>query len=140
MQENGAEQPKVYRHTRTVLKTRSTPTEDEQEAQMREWSTETNNTEFHIPAIPYGNRNITVENSQENSSPSSLTPPLPTLDLPESETFSENRKESQIAEPLCTSGTTLGNAPDAPNALVQCKSTSKNFGKQAKKYSDQLYL
>ena len=76
----------------------------------------------------------------EHSSPSSLTLPLPTLDLPESENFSENREESQIAEPLCTSGTTLGNAPDAPNAPVQCKSTRENFGKPAKKYSDQLYL
>ena len=87
MQENGAEQPKVYRHTRTMLKIRSTPTDGKQKAQMREWSTEIDNTEFHIPAIPYGNRNIMVENSQEHSSPSSLAPPLPTLDLPESEFF-----------------------------------------------------
>ena len=47
-------------------------------AQMREWSTETDNADFHIPAIPYGNRNIMVKNSQEHSSPSGL-PPLPTL-------------------------------------------------------------
>ena len=40
--------------------------------------------------------------------------PLTTLDLPEY--FLENREESQTAEPLCTNGTTLGNAPDAPNA------------------------
>ena len=127
----------VYRHTRTMLKIRSTPTDGEQKAQMREWSTETDNAGFHIPTIPYGNRNITVENSQEHSSPSGLAPSLPTLDLPESELFSENREESQIAEPLCTSGTTLGNVPDAP---VQCKSTRENSGKPAKKYSDQLYL
>ena len=105
MQENGAEQPKVYRCTRSMLKIRSTPTDGKQKAQMREWSTETDNAEFHIPAIPYGNRNITFENSQGHSSPSSLTPPLPSLDLPDSENFSENREESQIAEPqLCTSG------------------------------------
>ena len=107
---------------------------------MREWSTETDNAKFHIPTIPYGNRNLMVENSQELSSSSSLALPLPTLDLPESENFSENREESQIAEPLCTSGTTPGNAPYAPNAPVQCKSTRENFGKPAKKYSDQLYL
>ena len=111
-----------------------------QKALMREWSTETDNAEFHILAIPYGNRNITVENSQGYSLPCGLTPPLPTLDLPESENFSENREESQIAEPWCTSGTTLGNAPDAPNAPVQCKSTCENFGKPAKKYRDQPYL
>ena len=120
-----------------MLKVRSTPTDGEQRAQMREWSTETENAEFHIPAIPYGNRNVMVENSQGHSLPSSLTPPLPSLDLPEYENFSENREESQISETLCTSGTTLGNVPDAP---VQHKSTHENFGKPAKKYSDQLYL
>ena len=141
MQENGTEQPKVYRHTRTMLKIRSTPTDGEQKAQMREWSTETDNVEFHIPAIPYGNRNLTVKNSQELSSSNSVQPPLATLDLPESENFSENREEnSQLAGPLCTSGTTLENAPDTLNVLVQYKSTSENLGKPAKKYSDQLYL
>ena len=135
---NGAEQPRVYRHTRTMLKVRYTPTDGEQKAQMQEWSTETDNAEFHIQAIPYGNRNVMVENSQGHSLPCSLMLPLPSLDLPDSEFFSENKEESQIAEPLCTNGTTLGpgNAPDAPNASVQCKSTRKNFGKPAKKYSD----
>ena len=141
VQENSAEQPRVYRHTRTMLKIRSTPTYGKQKAQMRERSAETDNTEFHIPGIPYGNRNLMVENSHEHSSPSSLAPPLPTLDLPESENISENREEnSQLAGPLCTSGTTLGNALDAPIAPVQCKPTRENFGKPAKKYSDQLYL
>ena len=140
MQENCAEQPKVYRHTRTMLKIRSTLTDGEQQARMKEWSTETDNVEFHIPAIPYGNKNPTVKNSQGHSLQSGPAPPLPTLDLPEPENFSENREESQIAEPLCTSGTTLGNALDAPITPVQCKSTRENFGKSAKKYSDQLYL
>ena len=36
MQENGTEQPKVYRHTRTMLKIRSTPTEGKRTAQMKE--------------------------------------------------------------------------------------------------------
>ena len=81
------------------------------------------------------------KNSQGHSLPSSLTLPLPTLDLPESENFSENKEENQIAEPqLCTSGTTLGNAPDAPIAPGTCKSTHENLAKPAKKYSDQLYL
>ena len=133
MQANGAEQPRV------MLKMRSTPTDGEQKAQMREWSTETDNTEFHIQAIPYGNRNLMVENYQGHSLPSGLVPPLPSLDLQESENFSENREESQIAEPLCTNGTTLGHE-NAPKAPVQCKSTHENFGKPAKKYSDQLYL
>ena len=74
-----------------------------------------------------------VKNSQEHSSPSGLAPPLPTLDLPESQIFLENREEnSQLAGPLCTSGTTLENAPDAPIAPGPCKSTRENFGKPAK--------
>ena len=93
MQENSAEQPKVYRCTRTMLKIRSTPTDGEQKAQMRETETETDSAVFHILAIPYGNRNLMVENSHGHSS-SSLALPLPTLDLPESENFSENREES----------------------------------------------
>ena len=51
---------------------------------MREWMPEKENAESHTPAIPNGNRNLMVENSQEHSSSSSLAPPLPTLDLPES--------------------------------------------------------
>ena len=125
MQENGAEQPKVSRHTRSMLKIRSTPTDGKQKAQMREWSTETDNAKFHIPAIPYWNRNVAVENSQGYSLPSGLVPPLPSLDLLESEIFSENREESQIAEPLCTNGTTLG-TPDAPFAPGTRKSTREN--------------
>ena len=74
-----------------------------------------------------------VKNSQEHSSPSGLTLPLPTLDLPESEFFSENREESQIAELLCTSGTTLGNAPHAQIAPGTCKSTRENFWKASQK-------
>ena len=141
MQANGAEQPRVYRHIRTMLEIRPTPTDGEKKAQMREWSTETDNTEFHIPAIPNGNRNLMVKNSQEHSSSNGVQLPLPTLNLPESENFSENREEnSQLTGPLCTSGTTLENALDAPDAPVQCKSTRENFGKPAKKYSDQLYL
>ena len=115
MQENGAEQPTVYWCTRTMLKIRSTPTDGKLKAQMREWSTEKEATMFQTPAVPYERRNFTVENSQGHSLPSGLMPPLPTLDLAESENFSENREESQIAEPqLYASGTTLGNAPNAP--------------------------
>ena len=40
MQENGTEQPKVYRHTRTMLKMRSTPTEVEWTGHMKNWLTE----------------------------------------------------------------------------------------------------
>ena len=113
MQENGAEQPKVYRCTRTSLRIRSTNTNAEAKAQMKEYMPEMKNTKFQIPAIPNGNRNPTVENSQARSSSSSL---------PESENFSENREEnSQLVGPLCTDGTMLESALDAPDTPVQRK-------------------
>ena len=74
-----------------------------------------------------------IKNSQRHSSSNNVQPPLPRLDLPESENlenFSENREESQIAEPLCTNGTKLENVPDAPYAPVTHKSTCGNFGNQ----------
>ena len=120
-----------------MLKIRSTPTDGKQKAQMREWVPEKEDITFQEPAVPNERRNLTVESSQGHSLPSGLTLPLSSLDLPESENFSENREGRQIAEPqLCKSGTTLGNAPDAPITPGTCKSTHENFGKPAKKYSD----
>ena len=137
IQENKAEQPRVYRHTRTSLKIRSTPTDGEQKAQMREWMSEKKNAEFYIPVISYGNRNLMVENSQEYSSSSGLALPLPTLDFPESENYLENTEEnSQLAGPLFTDGTTLESALDAPNAPVQQKSTRKNFDQEPHRFRD----
>ena len=138
MQENGIEQPKVYRHTRTMLKVRSTPTEGKQTAQMKEWTTESRSVKSNTPAIPHGIRDCSIENSQEYTSSDTVQLPLPRLDLPVSD-FSENREESQIAEPLCTNNTAL-EAPDAQNA--QCmpyapgthKSRHENFVKPAKSF------
>ena len=84
MQENDAEQPKVYRHTRTMLKIRSTPTEGKQTAQMKEWTTETRSIKSNVPAIPYGTRDCVIENSQRYASSNNVQPPLPSLDLPDS--------------------------------------------------------
>ena len=52
MQENGTEQPKVYRRTRSMLKIRSTPTEAKQTGYRNSQSTEPEKAEFHTPAIP----------------------------------------------------------------------------------------
>ena len=51
MQENSTEQSKVYRHTRTMLKIRSTPTEGEWIGQMKEWMTESRKSESNILAF-----------------------------------------------------------------------------------------
>ena len=87
---------------------------------MKEWMLEKENVEFQAPAVLHGNRNLMVEDSQIGSSSGSMQLPLPTLDFPNSQNFSEMREEDGLhAESLCTSDTILENAPSAPNALVQ---------------------
>ena len=122
-----------------MLKIRSTPTEGERTAQMKEWMTESRKSESNIPAIPNTIRDSVYENSQENTSSYCVQPPLPRLDLPKSAfDFSENREET--AESLCidepaleTPETNRQNTPCIPGSH---KSTRKNFGKPAKSFSD----
>ena len=82
MQENGTEQQKVYRHTRTMLKIRSTPTEVKRTGHMKEWTTESRRSESNILAIPNMVRDSVHKNSQENISPDPVQLTLPRLDLP----------------------------------------------------------
>ena len=76
---------------------------------MKEWTTKSRNVKSNTPAIPDGISDCSTENSQENASSDSVQPPLPRLDLPESD-FSENREESH-ADSLCTDDT--AQEPDA---------------------------
>ena len=69
MQENGTEQLKVYRRTRSMIKIRCTLTEVEQTGYRNSQSTESEKAEFHTPAIPNTARNSVEENSLENISP-----------------------------------------------------------------------
>ena len=124
-----------------MLKIRSSPIDGEQNAHTRQCTVENKDTEFHIPARSYGNRNVPAEDSIQNCIQNRVQPPLPTLDLPNPENFSETREESQPVEPLCTNDSTLGqcvnNAPNAPDTPThQRKSTRDNFGKPANKYND----
>ena len=68
MQENGTEQPKVYRRTRSMLKIRCAQTEVEQTGYRNSQLTETEKAEFHTPAIPNMARNYVEDNSAEKVS------------------------------------------------------------------------
>ena len=106
MQENGTEQPKVYRQTRTMLKIRSIPTEAKQTGYMKSQSTEPEKAEFHITAIPNMVRDCVKENSLENISPDPVQSTLPPLDtLPQAPFDSKSEDKEEITEPLCTDGT-----------------------------------
>ena len=80
MQENGTEQPKIYKQTRSMLNIRSTPTEAEQTGYMKIQSTEPEKAESHTPAIHNMVRDCVKENSLENISPDPVQSTLPRLD------------------------------------------------------------
>ena len=64
MQENGTDQPKVYRRTRTMLKIRCTNVRETRHSYSQ--STESEKAEFHTPAIPNETRNYVEHSSAEN--------------------------------------------------------------------------
>ena len=105
MQGNGTEQSKVYRHTRTMLKIPSTPTDVKWTGHLKDYLTEIRKSESKIPAIPNTVRDSAHENSLENISPDPVQLTLPRLDLPQAAFESEDREK--IAESLCTDETAL---------------------------------
>ena len=66
MQENGTDQPKVYRRTRTMLKIRYTNVRETRHSYSQ--LTESEKAEFHTPAFPNETRNCVKHNSAENVS------------------------------------------------------------------------
>ena len=142
MQENGTEQPKVYRRTRSILKIRSTPTEAEQTRYMNNQSTESEKAKFNTPAIPNMVRDCVKENSLENISPDPVQSTLPRLDThPQAPFDSKSEDREEIAEPLCTDGPASLEIPEeheggTPYTPGSHKSTRKNFGKPASSFSD----
>ena len=141
MQENGTEQPKVYRRTRSMLKIRCTPTEVEQTGYRNSQLTESEKAEFHTPAIPNTVRNCVKENSLENISPYLVQLTVPTLDTQASASFdskSEEREEiADVSTPALAPAPTL-EMTEEPGTYTpgSWMSTRKNFGKPVSSFSD----
>ena len=93
MQENGTDQPTVYRRTRTMLKIRCTPTEVEQTGYRNRQLTESEKAEFQTPAISNMTRNYVEHNSAENISQDLVQLTVTTLDTDSFDFESEEREE-----------------------------------------------
>ena len=132
MQENGIEQPKVYRRIRSMLKIRSTPKEAEQTGYMNSQLTEPEKAEFHTPAIPNMVRDCVKENSLEKISPDPVQLTLPRSDTyPQaSASFDSKSKHREEIAPL--------EIPEEQGTYTpgSQKSTRKNFGKPVSSFSD----
>ena len=135
MQENGTEQPKVYRRTRSMLKIRSTPTEAEQTGHMNSQSTEPEKSEFHTPAIPNTVRDCVKENSQENVSADHVEITLPTFDT-HPKAFSFDSKSEDREQIAGTSAPLKRPEEQGTYTPGSQKSTRKNSGKPASSFSD----
>ena len=138
MQENGTEQPKVYRRTRSMLKIRSTPTEAEQTGYRNSQLTEPEKAEFHTPAIPNTVRDCVQENPLENISPDLVQMTLPTSDTyPQASAAAFDSKSKEREEIADTSAPALEMAKEQGTYTPGSrKSTRKNFGKPASTFSD----
>ena len=135
MQENGTEQPKVCRRTRSMLKIRCTPTEVEQIGYRSSQSTESEKAEFHTPAIPNMTRNYVEDNSAENISQDLVQPTVTTPDARASASFDfESEEREEIADVPAPALETIEEQSTHPPGSR--KSTKKNFGKPASSFSD----
>ena len=141
MQENGTDQPKVYRRTITMLKIRCTPTDIEQTGYRNSQSTESEKAEFHTPAIPNMTRNCVKHNCAENISQDLVHLTVTTLDTEASASFdfkSEEREEIiDVPAPAPTPTPALERIKEqSTHTPGSRKSTRKNFGKPASSFSD----
>ena len=98
MQENGTDQPKVYRRTRTMLKIRCTNVRETRHSYSQ--LTESEKAEFHTPAIPNATRNCVEHSSTENISQDLVH--LTKSDIEASASFDFKSEEGKKSQKLQT--------------------------------------
>ena len=146
MQENGSNQPKVYRRTRSMLKIRCTDIWNT----TPEYShlTENQKAKFHSPYISNEETNL-VQHNSVNKVPSDLVTQTKSSTASVSDSVFLERKEeitkiAEIAEiteitedvPAEEPAPALETVKEQPHTPGTRKSTRKNFGKPASAYSD----
>ena len=134
MQENGTDQPQVYRRTRTMLKIRCT--DFRQTRHNNSQSTESEKAEFHTPAIPNATRNCVKHNSAKNISQD-------LIHLNKSEASASFDFKPEEREEITENADVPALAPALERIKEQSthtpgsrKSMRKNFGKPASSFSD----
>ena len=139
MQENGTDQPKVYRRTRTMLKIRYTNVRQTRHDYSQ--STELEKAKFQTPATSNAARNCVEHNSVENVSQDLVHPIKSDTEASASFDFkSEEREEiTEIADvPAPTPAHTpaLERVKEQSHTPGSRKSTRKNLGRPASSFSD----
>ena len=123
MQDNGTDQPRVYRRTRTMLKIRCT--DIRQTRHNYSQLTESEKAKFQTPSTSNEARNYVKHNSVEN-----ISQDLVHL------TKSDTASASLISEPPAPPAPALERIEEQSHTPGARKSTRKNLGRPASSYSD----
>ena len=134
MQENGTDQPKVYRRTRTILKIRCTDIRQTRHDYSQ--STELVKAKFQPPATSNAARNCVEHNSVENVSQDLVH--LTKSDTGASASFDfESEEREEVADvPAHTPAPALERVEEQSHTPGSRKSTRKNLGRPASSFSD----
>ena len=140
MQENGTDQPKVYRRTRTMLKIRCTNVRETRHNYSQ--LTESEKAEIQTPAIPNATRNRVKHNSAENISQDLVHPTKSDIEASASFDFESEEREEIADVPALTPAPTpapvhaLERAKEQSHTPGSRKSMRKKFGRPASLFSD----
>ena len=145
MQENGDDQPRLYRWTRSMLKIRCT--EVQKPSMEYSQSTESHKAKFHSPYTLNEERNYVRHDSVNEISSDLVSQTKSNTASVSDSVFSEGKEENaDIAEeapaeaptpaPAPATAPTLETVKERPHTPGSRKSTRKNFGRPASAYSD----
>ena len=138
MQENGTDQPRVYRRTRTMLKIRCTDVRQTRHNYSQ--STESEKAKFQTPSTSNEARNYVEHNSVEKISQDLVHPTK--SDTASASLFLESEERDEIAADVPAPADIPAPAPTLETVKEQShtpgsrKSTRKNLGRPASSYSD----
>ena len=138
MQENGTDQPRVYRRTRTMLKIRCTDVRQTRHNYSQ--STESEKAKFQTPSTSNEARNYVEHNSVENISQDLVHPTK--SDTASASLISESEEREEITEtadiptPAPTPAPALERVKEQSHTPGSRKSTRKNLGRLASSDSD----
>ena len=132
MQENGTDQPKVYRRTRTMLKIRCTNVRETRHKYSQ--STESEKAKFQTPSTSNEARNYVEHNSVEKISQDLVHPTK--SDTASASLFSESKEREEIAADIPAPAPTLETVEEQSHTPGSRKSRRKNLGRPASTYSD----
>ena len=129
MQENGTDQPRVYRRTRTMLKIRCTDVRQTR----HNYSQSTEKAKFQTPSTSNEARNYVKHNSFEKISQDLVHPTK--SDTVSASLISESEEREEIAE-VPAPAPTLETVEEQSHTPGSRKSMRKNLGRPASSYSD----